>query len=210
VRQRQDPAQAAQYGVLLEVGFVVVALERQPDRGVDQERAEEVEHPARGRDRRGAGQDEHRPQHHRHHDADVEHLVLRERRHREPRHDDDEDEQVVNAEAVLRDVPGDELPTARTRTEDEQPDREQGRQPDVEQHPAGRVLDRDGVVAPGDHDQVERDDHEQTGDRQDPDGRGHHGHHGRTSGRLRTAGPEVSSVRDAPEPAAPGRPASLP
>ena len=83
VADRQDAAQEAQDGVLLEVGLVVLALDREPDRRVDEERAEDVEHPARRGDRRGAGEDEDRAQHQRQDDADVEHLVLRQAR--EPR-----------------------------------------------------------------------------------------------------------------------------
>jgi hypothetical protein len=168
------PAHAAQDGVLLEVGLVVLTLERQPDRGVDQERAEDVEHPARGGDRGGTGQDEDRPQQHRDDDADVEHLVLGQRRNGEPGHDDDEDEQVVDAEAVLRDVAGHELrPGGAARTEQEQGGREQPGQTDVEEHPAGGVLDRHGVFAAGDHGQVEGDDREQTDDGDDPHVGGH-------------------------------------
>src|SRR3954453_8389197 len=89
--------------------------------------------------------------------------------HGEPRHDDDEDEEVVDAEAVLGDVPGDELAARRPGAEDEQPDGEEGGQRDVEDHPRGGLLHRHGFLAPGDDDQVEDHDRHETQGGQCPD-----------------------------------------
>jgi len=161
VADRQDPAEEPQHHVVVEVRLLVGVLEGQLDRGVDQEPAENVEHPARCGDRGGSGEDEDGTEHQRQHDADVEHFVLGQCRHREAGHDDHEDEQVVDAQAVFRDVAGDELLTRRIRQEDEQPDREGRRKADVDEHPADGIFGGDGLLSTGDHRQVEDHDREQ-------------------------------------------------
>ena len=99
-------------------------------------------------------------QHQRGQDAEEQHLVLVDGRHRERRHDDHEDEQVVDAEAVLGDVAGEELPRVPPAGEDQDPDPEQHREDDVEHHPPGRLAEPDGVRVVVDDEQVDRQQHQ--------------------------------------------------
>ena len=106
---REPPLDPLQQPVLLEVLLVRLALGGQLDGGVDEEGAEEVEDPAEVLDRRRADGDEDPAHHQGQDDADQQGRLLQRPGHREPRHDDDEDEQVVDRQAVLREPAGVEL-----------------------------------------------------------------------------------------------------
>ena len=135
-------------------------------------------------------------QQHRHDDADVEHLVHGQGRHGEPGHDDDEDEQVVDAQAVLGDVAGDELAARRPRPEDEQPDREQRPRARRRRAPRGRLPHRHRGLAAGDDDQVEHDDGHEAERRSAIQTSGRHGsEHESSEGVAEDDGSKVSSAR---------------
>ena len=107
---RQDPAGEPEDGVLLVVLVAVVPAATCLDpRGVDEDRAEEVEDPAEILDRGGADQDEDRPEDQREGDAEEQHLLLQLPGHAEARHDQHEDEEVVDRQALLGDVAGEVL-----------------------------------------------------------------------------------------------------
>ena len=107
VGHRQHPAHEAQRDVLAEL-LVLVARHDDLDGREDEERAEQVEHPAEPLDDRGAGEDEPPAQHQGDEDAEQQHAVLVHLGHREGAHDQQEDEEVVDRERVLGDVAGDE------------------------------------------------------------------------------------------------------
>ena len=117
-------------------------------------------------DRRGAHHDEDRAHDQRQHDADHQRGLLERPGHRELRHDDDEDEQVVDGEGVLRQPAGEELRSGVGRElvrlgEDPQREPEEDRQADVQPQLEADFPHRRLVGAPADDQQV---------DQQDPDG----------------------------------------
>ena len=89
---------------------VVVGLEHVA-RGEQQDQAEEVEDPGEGVDQRRAEEDEAGAGDQREHDAEQQHLLLVLAGHPEARHDDEEDEQVVDRQRLLGDVAGEVLRT---------------------------------------------------------------------------------------------------
>ena len=90
-------------------------------------------------------------------------------RHRERRHDDHEDEEVVDAQAVLGDVAGEELPRVLAAGEDQDPEPEEHREDDVERHPLGGLADPDRVRVVVDDEEVDREQHENAGERGEPE-----------------------------------------
>ena len=144
------------------------------DRRVDEEQPEDVEDETEVLDERGTGQDEQPAQHERDQDANHQHFLLVLPRYGEPRHDDDEHEQVVDAEAVFRHPAGDEFGGAVDRSLPEHEQREHQREPDVNAHPDRRFLRRRHVWPAIGEDQVEREDREQhhIGGDLEPDGKG--------------------------------------
>ena len=108
VGARHDPLGDLEEPALARVDVVVVA-EHQLAGGVEQERAEDVEHPVEALDDRHAGEDERRPQDQRPEDAPEQHAVLVLRRHEEVAQDQRPDEHVVDAEALLDQVARDVL-----------------------------------------------------------------------------------------------------
>ncbi len=137
-------------------------MPREVPGGVDEEGAEQEEDLDEGRDGGRADGDERAAQDERQHDAEQQHLVLVHLRHGEAGHDDHEDEQVVDAEGVLGQVAGEELPAGLAARDHAQPDAEGDRQPDVEDDPAGRLADGDDVrtLAGRDRDVDPEDQHE--------------------------------------------------
>ena len=105
----EPPLDPLEQPVLLVVLLAELALRRQLDRRVDEEGAEDVEDPAEVLDRGGAKSDEDPAHDQRQDDAHEQGCLLVHPRHLELRHDDDEDEQVVDGEAVLRQPAGVEL-----------------------------------------------------------------------------------------------------
>ena len=80
-------------------------------RGVDEEGAEDVEEPVEPGHGLRTGRDEDTPQEEGQNDPDQEHLLPVAGRHRETAHDEQEDEQVVDAERVFGDPAREELAT---------------------------------------------------------------------------------------------------
>ena len=112
--------------------------------------------------------------------------------HRERRHDHDEDEQVVDRQALLDDVAGEVLGAEVPARDQPEDDAEGDRDADVEDRREDRLAEADGVrVARPRHEQVE---HEQAGDQSDrgrPPGERDVQH-----GAHRTAGADVPRRRD--------------
>jgi len=103
--------------------------------------------------------------------ADEQYPLLVPRRHRELRHDQDEDEEVVDAERLLGDVAGEELPGRLSTGEEEQAETEESGQHHPDGGPQARLTD--GHVVRGAADQeVRADQHEQPCDGQHPEGEG--------------------------------------
>jgi hypothetical protein len=180
-------------------------LPDQVDRGVDEERAEHVEQPAEPLQRGGPQRDEQTPHDQREHDSDEQHLVLVRPWHREPAHDDEEDEQVVHAQAVFGDVPGEELaclvgPEHRPQAHPEQPGECDVEGDPVPGLPHGELTSLAAIDDP----EVDGEDDQQTADDGDPGPHGY-GHVFKPSG-MHDSLPEVSPARSKRGPAAPGAP----
>ena len=140
----------------LDLVVVVAARERLAIRRPDQERAEDVEDPAELLDDGGADQDERAAQDERDDDAHHQHFLLVAARHRELAHDQHEDEEVVDRQAVLGEPAGDELPGVLRSGEDPHESREDQRERDVEDDPQGRLPGRGDVRALEDEQQIGR------------------------------------------------------
>jgi len=103
------PDQLAQQpqGDVLPVPLLVLVLVPQLlPAEVDQQHPEQVEHPTESGNQRRPRRDEQPPHDQGEHDADQQHPVLVNGRHRERRHDDDEDEEVVHRQRILGEVSG--------------------------------------------------------------------------------------------------------
>ncbi len=165
---------------------VVRRTTRQSHRGVHQERAENVEHPSESLNGRGAQCDEDATENQCDHNPDEEGFALMNPGHAEARHDDDEDEQVVDREAVLGEPPGEKLDRVLPAMEEPRPDSEASSEPDVsrqaERGPAHRRFPRPA----GHHQQVEQQYGDGHAESDDPLQQGDV--HGDTSGRWTTRG----------------------
>ena len=151
----------------LHLVVVVAAGERLPVGREDQERAEDVEHPAELLDDRGAEEDEDAAQDEGDDDAHHQHLLLVAARDRELAHDQHEDEEVVDRQAVLRQPAGDELAgVLRTGDDPHQPGEDQ-RERHVEDDPQGRLPGRRDVGALEDEQQIADEDQRQHDERAD-------------------------------------------
>ncbi len=168
------------------------------DRREDQEEPEDVEDPAELVDRGRSDRDEDRPHHQGEHDADQQRLLLVLPGHPELRHDDDEDEQVVDRERVLRQPPGVELHAELVAREDPDAGTECDGQAYVEGKVGRDLLHRGLVRAPADDEQVEHQHRDSRADGGPPDPGGHV--HGKpllrkvVQQRCMTNDPEVSSA----------------
>jgi hypothetical protein len=120
------------------------------------------------RDRLRADGDEDPAHHQRQRDPDQQHLLLVLPGHGELAHDDDEDEQVVDRQRVLRQPAGEELPAGLTAGGERQSDAEQQRDADVEGHPQGRLSQGRFVRLPGHDQEVQHQQGQQGGDGDDP------------------------------------------
>jgi hypothetical protein len=192
---RDHPAHQPEHQVLLVALLVLLPAEGQLVSGVEEERAEEVEDPLEPLDHRGAGGDEQAAQDERGEDAEEQHLVLVDRRHREGRHDDDEDEEVVDAEAVLGDVAGEELARVPPAGEEQDPEPEEDRENDVESHPPGGLADPDRMRIVVDDEEVDREQQQNAGDRGQPEPSGNV--HGPPPDGQHRSLPEVSPAAPA-------------
>ena len=166
---RQHAAHQAQHGVLRELVLVVDALPGHVDRRHDQDGREQVEHPAERLDGGRTDGDERSAHHQGDDDADEEHPVLVLRGNPERGQDEDEHEQVVDRQRVLRDVPGEELPGRHSAGERPQADAEQHGQRDVEQHPPGGLARGHRVRLVVHEEQVGQNDRDQTTDGGQPE-----------------------------------------
>jgi hypothetical protein len=137
------------------VGLVVVVAD-QLVRGEHQERAEDVEHPREVVDRGGAERDEDAAEDQGQDDAHHQRFLLVLPRHREAGHDDDEDEQVVDRQAVLGQPAGEELHAVVVPVVGPRPDAERDRQPHVHRQRRGALLERRLVRVARDHHDVEQ------------------------------------------------------
>jgi hypothetical protein len=120
---------------------VPVQLDRRPD----QQQAEDEEHEGEQRDQRRAERDEDPPHDQRQHDAEGQHLLLVLLGDGERRHDDHEDEQVVDREALLDEVAGEVLGAEVGAVHGGEPRAERHRHQDVEDRPGGGLADPDPV-----------------------------------------------------------------
>ena len=152
---------------LLDLVVVVAAGECLAIRRPHEERAEDVEDPAELLDRRGTDQDERAAEDQRDDDADHEHFLLIPARHRELTHDEHEDEEVVDRQAVLGEPAGDELPGVLRSGEDPHEAREDQRERDVEDDPEGRLPGRRDMRTLEDQQQIGRQDQRQHDQRAD-------------------------------------------
>ena len=160
--------------VLLELRVLLVGpglLDQLPG-GPDEEGTEEEEDPREARQDRGARGDEHGPQHQGYEDADEQDALLVLRRHRELRHDQYEDEEVVDAQRLLGDEAREELTGRLPAPEDEQPEPEEPGEDDPDDRPDTGFLDRHIVRFATDQ-EIDRDEGGEAPDGHRPQGHGY-------------------------------------
>ena len=112
-------------------------MAEQLDRSRDQRDPEHQEHERERREQRGAERDEDRSEHEREADAERERARLVLGGHRERAHDDHEHEQVVDRQALLDHVAGEELRAEAPSREQSKRGSERERRSDVEERPDG-------------------------------------------------------------------------
>src|SRR5690606_10582322 len=99
---REKPSEQPHGEIVLRIDIdLFLARQRHLDAGVDQEGAENVENPMKAGDDADTDEDEHRAHDHRADDAPEQHAVLIARRHLEIGEDENENENVVDAQAEL-------------------------------------------------------------------------------------------------------------
>jgi len=172
LRRREQAAGQLERAVLVELLVVARARLHLGPRRVEQERPEDVEDPAEVLDERRAQEDEDGPQDERDRDADQQDLLLVQPRHAEARHDEDEDEEVVDRQALLGDVAGEVLAAVRRAPHGPDDAAEHDRDGDVARGPPAGLAQARGVrrahvadVVDGEHREDDAD-----GDDPDPDG----------------------------------------
>ena len=170
LRRRQDLAGEPEDGVLLVVlvAAVAAAAGLHPG-GVEEDRAEQVEDPAEVLDGRGADQDEDGAQHERERDAEQQHLLLQLPRHGEARHDQHEDEEVVDRQALLGDVAGEVLAGVLGPGEPQDQQPEDDGDADVDRRPDRGLTERRRVRRAHVADEIEDQHPDDRGDRESPD-----------------------------------------
>ncbi len=131
-------------------------------------------------------------------DAHHEHLLLIAARHGELRHDQHEDEEVVDRQAVLGEPAGDELSGVLAAGEDPHEPGEDQRERDVEHHPQRRLLGRRDVRPLEDQQQVGGEDEHEHDERADLEPKGQYEVHQGLSG----GDDNVSKVSPPPRPRA--------
>ena len=167
VGDRQELARGLHDAVVLDVG-VLVAVPEQLHGRVDQQQAEDQEHEREQRQQRGTERDEDRAHDQREHDPEGQDLVLVLLGHGERRHDDHEDEQVVDREALLDDVAGEVLGAELAAVSHPHPGAEGERHRDVEHGPGRGLLEADPVRPQCRQGQVEREQRDDHPDRHGP------------------------------------------
>ena len=122
---------------------------------IDQNATENVDDPLEPLQQQRAQPDHDQPHHDRAQDAPLEHLRLRLGRHAEVTEDQDEDEEVVDAEGELDQVPGVVLERMLRALPPPENSAEQQGEDDEPAAPAHRLLDRQDVGPPVEDAQVE-------------------------------------------------------
>ena len=157
--------------VLLVLVVVALALAGQLDRGVEEEGAEDVEDPAELLDGGGAEPDEQATQDDRDDDADHQCGLLELLGHGELRHDQEEDEQVVDRQRVLGQPAGVELAGQLGPREVPHPEPEEDGRTDVPTQGQARLAVGRAVRVAGDPHDVEGEERGGDADRHPPDPR---------------------------------------
>lgn len=163
-----------QEAVLLELFLLLVPaglLDELPG-GPDEERPEDVEDPGEVGDDRRAGADEHGPQDEGYEHAHHQHPLLVGGGHRELAHDQDEDEEVVDAQRLLGDVAGEELARRLSAAEEQQAQTEQSREDHPDDRPGTGLSEGDLVRLPAADEEVGGDQGAETGDGHQPQRQG--------------------------------------
>src|SRR5207302_8359374 len=133
----------------------LVLVDRDAQRRVDEDRAEDRHHPAEMMDERDAREDERAAQDERPEHAPEEHAVLVLRRHREALEEEDEDEEVVDRKRLLQQVSGEELEARFAAVPVPEPGPEGDGQGDPEEAPADGLAESLSVSAARRDEQVE-------------------------------------------------------
>ena len=148
----------------------------QADRGPHQDGAQRVEQPAETVQRRRPGHDEERPEHQRQPDAKQQDAMLTVSRYREPADDHVEDEQVVQAQAVLGEIASVELARRHPASREPDGEPEDHRQRHVDRNPAdGAAYGERSAAGPASQHDLRDHDRDQSRRRHLPDPcRDHH------------------------------------
>ena len=128
----------------------LVAVERDPHGGVDEDRAEDRDYPAEVMDERHAGENQGAAQDERAEHAPEEHAVLVLGGHGEALEEEDEHEQVVDGERLLQQVPGKVLQPLLAAVTEPDEEAESDGEDDPEDAPPDGFLERRALVAGGD------------------------------------------------------------
>ena len=129
--------------------FLVLVEEDLPCR-VDEDGPEDRDHPVEGAHQRDAGEDEGAAQHDGAEDTPEEDAVLVPRRNGEAAEEKDENEQVIDGERLLQQVPGEVLEPLLPAVFEPDEETEADREHDPEHAPPDGFLERRGLVARGD------------------------------------------------------------
>jgi hypothetical protein len=129
------------HDVVRRVAVLALRLEH-VSRRHQQDEAEQVEDPGELVDEGGAEEDEAGPSNEREDDPEEQDLLLVGAGNPEAGHDDEEDEEVVDRERLLGDVPSEVLGPGLRAAEHEDADTEQQRDADVQRRPRGRLAQR--------------------------------------------------------------------
>ena len=177
LRGREAPLDPEQEAVLVVLVVVGLAAPGQLDGRVDEEGAEDVEHPGVGVDDDRTQRDEDAAQDDRDDDADHEGRLLELRRHLEAAHDEQEDEEVVDRQRVLGQPSGIELTGILTAPLPPDEEAEEDRAGDEEDEVASCLAHRGDMGSPRDDEDVDGEEHGHQTDRQEPAPGGNvHGH----------------------------------
>lgn len=137
-----------------------------------QDSAEDVEHPAEHLDETSPQQNEPRPGDQGQHDPEQQHLLLVPARHPEAADDDQEHEQVVHRERLLRQIPGVVLQGRVRAGHDQHEQPEQQAEPHVHARPPGGLTQGGLVGLAHMGEEVEEQKPDDGGDGEDPSDEG--------------------------------------
>ena len=171
VADRQYPPRQANQRIVPDVG-VLVMVAVQPHGRPEQQQSEDQEHEGEQRQEGRAQGDEDRSQGQGGDDAEDEHPLLVLAGHRERRHDDHEDEEVVEGQARFHDVAGEVLSAVSPPRPGGEDQAENARHRDVEHRPGGSLPVADSVRTYGGQEQVQGEQRQDHPDCQGPAERG--------------------------------------